>query len=342
MEEPIGPGHMPQSISVTTRSDRSFILRLLQALISPLNTRLIAPPKKPLTEFSPAIAFSSSLKGACFIRERSVEGIRVYDLQRKVSQSQTLATDTKPGHGPHRRIYYFAGGGWQAPPSSHHFKFFARLLKTLPDQTVLSIISHPLGPVNPAPKVFPTLIRFYEQILQDSRDAGEKVILAGDSSGGNLAMSITLEALKLNSGAPVPDSIVLISPAVDLTHSNPELASVEKNDPLLRLKLVKHLAKDWAAEWDPSTDSRVSPLLAPNLQVLQERRINVNGIVGGYDILTPDAMRFVDKLRCHGVQGEWLEWEGLLHCWILMAGFGTFSKELKVGWEWLIRKLGED
>jgi acetyl esterase/lipase len=89
------------------------------------------------------------------------------------------------------------------------------------------------------------------------------VCFAGDSSGGNIALALTIYCLSGNSSfescAPqAPGSPLLISPAVDLLHQHPDIKEVEKHDPMESLRFVRKTAASWAEYWG-KPDSQLSP-----------------------------------------------------------------------------------
>lgn len=113
-----------------------------------------------------------------------------------------------------RSIYYFCGGSWNMPPSKDHWKLVAHLAVTLTKQgtpTTVSVVSHPLAPKSPAIVAFPMMEKLYYELFSPvattAPDPNNKddylpadvqipeVILAGDSSGGNVALGLTLDML---------------------------------------------------------------------------------------------------------------------------------------------------
>ena len=77
----------------------------------------------------------------------------------------------------------------------------------------------------------------------------------GDSAGGGFVLSFA-QYLK-NNNLPQPKNIVVFSPWVDISMSNPPYDSA--NDPILGEIGLKEMGKSWAGELD-ITDYRVSPL----------------------------------------------------------------------------------
>lgn len=165
----------------------------------------------------------------------------------------------------------------------------------------------------------------------------EDVIFAGDSSGANLALSLVHNILSQNPRARVPSRIMLISPVVDMRNGNPDMAAVDKNDPLLSSKFTGEVARAYCGvETDPA-DPRVSPLLRDQT-VLGRRGVTVDGVIAGYDVLGPDARKLREKCQAQGVSGEWLEWEKMIHCFPLAFCY-KFLPESNEAVDWILRRL---
>jgi acetyl esterase/lipase len=226
-----------------------------------------------------------------------------------------VAAQSRESKSPKRkRLYYFAGGGWQMSPSLQHWKLCVELARKLPNISI-SVASYPLAPNCPAPSSFPQIMRLYKQLLQDAEEAGEGLILAGDSAGGNIVLCVALTALREDESGPVPTAILAISPSCDLRRSNPDIQKIKEFDPILREPFIRETARTWHAEWDPA-DPRVSPNMA-DVTPVARRDVKVHGVTGGYDMLSPDALLFRDKCEKAGVEGEWLQWDKQMHCFPL-------------------------
>ncbi|KAK4501456.1 hypothetical protein PRZ48_007265 [Zasmidium cellare] len=300
------------SIKVTKRHDRSLYMHVLHRAVRLFKGRIIKLGD-PLPAGSPKIEPTKKAKKQLNVRERELEGVWMYDLLPKQSTEKRA---TK------KRIYYFCGGGWQSPATEQHWALLTEMALNLTDTTV-SLISYPLAPNSPAPETFPKLMKLYRKVMSDAHEAGEEVILAGDSAGGNIVLSIIVNALhedaERGEELPCPKAIFAMSPSTDLRRQNPDIKALEPYDPILRIDFINQTASSWCGDWDPS-DIRVSPLLA-DLTPLAKRGVPVHGLTGGYDILGPDAVLFREKCRNAGVQGEWLEWDKQMHCWPLAFNF---------------------
>ena len=322
------------SIQITYPTNRSIYMHLLQLLIKPFRLRL-SRPKEQNPEISPKLSPRSIFHRGCIVSERAVCGIHIYDIIPKKGHN----------HEIRKRIYYFCGGSWQELPSSQHWQVCAEFAREMPD-TIVSIVSHPLGPTNAAPSSFPKLLRLYRTLLKEADRQAHKAILAGDSSGGNIILCLVLEALREDLEAihlentepmriPHPTAIMAIGPSTDLTRSNPDIENLESLDPFLTIPVIRQTAKTWYGGWDPA-DRRVSPINA-NISLLAERGIRMHGVTGGFDILTPDAVKFRDLCAEKRVSGQWLHWENQMHCFVLTWSYGF--PEGKEALNWVINIL---
>jgi len=285
----------------------------------------------------------------------------------------------------HRHIYYFCGGGWQSPASKEHWKLCSQLAQEGTKEgangytTTVSVVSYPLAPNSPAAITLPILERMYYAIFRpedaqepqlnlggagegdkheilpvaavkpDVANGNEEIIFAGDSSGANVAVCLTLQILNKDPNAPAPHSLMLISLPADLRNVNPDMQALDKHDPVLTVPFVKATARAWCGgvrdsvdkplpqSSIPFDDPRVSPLLA-DVSVLARRGVQVHGIIAGHDVLAPDAILFRKKLDAEGVRGQWLQWERQMHCFPL-AGAGYGVSEGKRAVEWMVEVL---
>jgi len=330
-DEPIGSRPADRtSIDVTLRTDRSPMMFLAQHIMKPLKSVLVTLPKA-LPAGSPSLDPEKSVLKECDVDERQVDDIRIYDVSAKRAHSSSKP----PAVAKYaKRIYYFAGGGWRAPPTDEHWKVFAQLATRVPE-TAISVVSYPLAPHSAAPVAFPQLLRLYRTLMRDAEKAEERIIFVGDSAGGNIILALTLHALNEEPDSPCPSTLLAIAPSTDLSRGNPDIVRLERHDPLLRVDFIRDTAASWRAEWD-SHDPRVSPLFA-DLSVLARRGVKVHGVTGGYDMLSPDGILFRDKCQEAGISGEWLHWEKQMHCFFLAFPFKL--KESVAALEWIISVL---
>lgn len=76
-------------------------------------------------------------------------------------------------------------------------------------------LDYRMPPAHPYPAALDDCLALYRYLLQ--RYAPQRIIVAGRSAGGNLAVAMTLRAR--DEGLPLPGALVLLSPELDLTES---------------------------------------------------------------------------------------------------------------------------
>ncbi|KAH9906044.1 Alpha/Beta hydrolase protein [Xylariomycetidae sp. FL2044] len=258
---------------------------------------------------------------------------------------------SKPPH----TVYYFAGGGFQAPPTTGHWKFCAHLASALaPSRGRVVLVSYPLAPNSPAHLSLPLLRRWLRRALADAAATGGVVSLMGDSAGANVALSLGLWCAderaaagasrrgrgrregedKTQAGAGSREeeeeeedslarlrSVVAICPPTDMRNQHPAIAQADAQDPVLDKSVTDGAAEAWSKGSD-----KEDPYLSPNLADLERVRecgLRIHGVVGTADLLAPDALVFVDRCKEAGVRGEWLIWEGQMHCFPLASCYGV-------------------
>lgn len=315
----------PPKLTITRRNDRSAYMATIQFLLRPFRPRTVKPSKIFPPE-SPHLDPPRRITRKCTVEKRKVEDIWLYDITSK----EGAPADRK------RRIFYFCGGGWQMPPSTSHWGFVGEMATRVPSATV-TLISYPLAPKSPASKTLPMLWKLYPVIMEDSVKRGEEVVFAGDSSGGNIALSLVLWALKTN-GKPHPTGVMAICPTVDLRHQDPRIEEIDRRDPILTRKSIKETASSWTTRLEKkvtgessktgseddiafsTSDPHVSPGLA-HPELFATNNVKVHGVTCGWDVLSPEAMVFRDTCMSKGVEGEWLEWDKQMHCFPLAYAY---------------------
>jgi acetyl esterase/lipase len=146
-------------------------------------------------------------------------------------------------------------------------------------------------------------------LVHRSLDRFGPTCLAGDSAGGQIALSTAL-ALR-DEGLVLPQT-VLISPALDLSWSNPRIPAVQPMDPWLGTPGGKVLAQYWRGELD-LLDPVVSPLFG-DFAGLGALTV----FTGTRDILNPDAHLLAEKARAARVTCDLREGPGQVHVYPLV------------------------
>ncbi len=208
-------------------------------------------------------------------------------------------TLTPPASKPEFTVVYLHGGAWVNEITHQHWQLAAQLANQARAAVIVPI--YPLLPSATAADVVPTVVELAAQLADP--------YLAGDSAGGQIALSAAL-MLRDQHGVVVPRT-VLISPLLDLSLSNPAIASVEPTDPWLGRDALQVFADRWRGDL-PVDDPRVSPLAA-DLTGLGPLTV----FSGTRDMLNPDARLLAEKAAAAGVDIDYHEAPGLVHVYPL-------------------------
>ena len=197
-------------------------------------------------------------------------------------------------------VVYAHGGGWVGEIVSQHWHLAAQVAAEAGTTVLLPI--YPLVP-------FGTAEEARVGISDLVASASGPVVLAGDSAGGQIVLSAA-QSLR-DAGVAVAHTL-LISPALDLTWSNPRIPVVQPTDPWLGTPGGRVLAEHWRGSLD-LLDPVVSPL-AGELAGLAP----ITVFTGTRDVLNPDAHLLRSRAADAGVALDWHEGEGELHVYPLL------------------------
>jgi triacylglycerol lipase len=140
------------------------------------------------------------------------------------------------------------------------------------------------------------------------------VSVLGDSAGGTLALA-SVEYLVANNQA-VPASMVLLSPWLDVSDTNPNIAYV--HDPILPPlgSGAQNISKVWAGNL-PENNYEVSPLYG-SLKGLPPTYV----YSGSLDEASPDALVLQQEAVAHGAPISFALVNGEIHDWIFLTPDG--------------------
>jgi acetyl esterase/lipase len=167
---------------------------------------------------------------------------------------------------------------------------------------------YPLAPEHDCAAASAVVLGAYRELLAHCE--ASQLVVMGDSAGGGLAMSVITQAIA--AGLAKPAALVLLSPWLDVTMTDPTQKEIEKVDPLL-VRPGPKAAGRWYAGAMSTADPRVSPLygeiagLPPILM-----------FCGSRDILVADARRLAARAAAEGTDVEYHEEAGLMHAYPLL------------------------
>ena len=176
-------------------------------------------------------------------------------------------------------------------------------------------LDYRLAPEHPYPAAVDDARAAYEGLLGQGVDPG-RIVLAGESAGGGLAVAVLLAARE--AGLPMPSCLYLMSPYADLTLSGESLVARESLDPILTPEGLRVRAPEYLGGAD-AADPLISPIFG-DLSGLPPLLIQV----GSHEILLSDALRLAARAATSDVAVTLEVTPGAPH---VFQGFGGLLDE---------------
>lgn len=201
-------------------------------------------------------------------------------------------------------VFYCHGGSYVHDFTYFHWRFLRKLMERT--GAVVAATGYRLAPYGSWEDAFRLILPRYVRYAKEHPE--KRLILMGDSAGGGLAAALALELLRR--GERAPDELILLSPWMDVTVSDPAVDAFALKDPWLTPTL-RACGKWWAGKADVR-DPRVSPLYGP-----VEGLRHVTVFVGTREILNPDGVKLFARLD-HAGDNELIVGEGMFHVYPLL------------------------
>ncbi len=207
------------------------------------------------------------------------------------------------GKGPYT-VFYLHGGSYIHDFSYFHWRFLKKLIRRT--DAAVAAPAYTLAPWGTWREAFELILPRFTAYAAAHPD--RKLILMGDSAGGGLAAAVALELKR--TGARLPDELILLSPWMDVTISDPAIDAFIPQDPWLT-PAHRACGRWWAGELDPR-DPRVSPGYGDWTGM-----DHVTIFAGTREILNPDSVKLYEKLDREGAN-ELVVREGMFHVYPLL------------------------
>jgi acetyl esterase len=224
----------------------------------------------------------------------------------------------RPHVVPAMTVIHFHGGGWalgDLDSSDHTVRKICRSLGTI----VVSC-TYRRSPENPFPAAYDDALAQAKWVLSHVDELGgdaERVVIVGDSAGGNLSAAVTialrderrLAIAALKQPLPALRAQLLLYPGVDLRVAARKSPSFLADlDPTLPAPMIDecisaYIRGDYLADW------RASPLAAEDLSCLPPAVV----VVLTVDPLHDQGAEYAARLKEAGVACELIEFPHLTH-----------------------------
>lgn len=213
-----------------------------------------------------------------------------------------------------RLIIHVHAGGFIAMTSRSHQNYI-RLWATT-TQTPILCVDYRLAPEFPFPAALDDVWQTYMWVLLHAdKYLGinpAKIVLTGDSAGGNLVMGCVIKAIE--KGVRLPDGLLLNFPALNMWKEAYTPSFLLSLDDVIMHHTFLKLCHDCYIK-DPLLDTKenhyLSPLFASSKLLSQFPPTRI--MVGTRDPLLDDCWRLLERLNEAGVDAALEVFEGLVH-----------------------------
>ena len=208
-------------------------------------------------------------------------------------------------------IVYFHGGGWV----HNTLEIYEASLRALANASghVIVAVEYRKAPEFPYPQPLDDCWNTLQWCITHAdalRINVQRIGVAGDSSGGNLAAAVALRAENIVTLA----FQILIYPCLD-----PRLDSASAHEFATGYNLARRSMQWYWDQYVPNIEDRTLPTVAPVYASRLEMLPRTYIAVPEYDVLRDDGREYHAALRLAGVDSTYREYEGMVH------GFFTYG-----------------
>lgn len=229
-----------------------------------------------------------------------------YNLPQKMGMSLEESSDIKVysyngslENNKGKILLYIHGGSYVEQAVDYQIKFAIKIaIKT---KSTLIMPIYPLAPKGNYKIMYKHIDDLYKKIIVNAK----RINFLGDSSGGGFILSYSMYLR--NKNVLQPKNIIMLSPWLDISMTNPELIKSEKRDPMSGIDGNKYAGRLWADGLDVK-NFLVSPIYGEfnNLGI-------ITIITGENDILKPDCLLLDNKLDLLNIKHNYIEYKGQGH-----------------------------
>jgi epsilon-lactone hydrolase len=207
-----------------------------------------------------------------------------------------------------RVVLYLHGGGFAFHLPLGYRTFAAHLSRALDARVLLP--DYRLAPTHRFPAPQDDCLSAYCGLLAAGVPAS-RIVLAGDSAGGTLALGL-LQRLQRD-GLPQPACAVALSPATDLALAGGSMQTLADVDPLLSASALP-LLRDMAFGPECRSDPVASPMLGSLAEVAPTLVM-----CGTREVLLDDGWRYAERVSAAGGRIACEVWEDMPHVFPLLS-----------------------
>lgn len=226
-----------------------------------------------------------------------------------LSHHENRVGSLKIGEGTGGVLLYLHGGAYVFGSAHTHRKLVAKLAAD--NGLTAYSVSYRRAPEHPFPAAIDDAFTAYQALL-DKGIAPRKIIVAGDSAGGGLALALLHRIL--DKSLPKPRNLIAFSPFTDQTLTSDSLVENAECEAMLPVERIEEMRAMYLA------GGYENPLASPLFGAFTGAP-PVFLCVGTTEILRDDTILMAKKLRASGVDVTIDIGENLPHVWPFFHGF---------------------
>lgn len=202
-------------------------------------------------------------------------------------------------------LLYLHGGGYIACSPETHRPLVSSLVRRI--EGIAYVPSYRLAPEHPYPAALDDAFAAYRHLVFELGIAPARIVVAGDSAGGGLALALVLRLR--DALLPLPSCVVTFSPWTDLAATGASLDENSDRCAMFAGETIRRAAQFYVGTADPR-DPSVSPLYG-DYHGLPPLLVHASHD----EVLRDDATRVVERARAAGVTVESQLWHHVPHVW---------------------------
>lgn len=274
---------------------KSFLAKLIEVIFTLTGRRKRLEQAVKMKKFlDQAPPIPPAVKSVFSVSEREFLGRKAWYLDTKEKVSSKV-------------LVYLHGGAYINNLLSFHWDLIGAIGRETGAKMVVA--DYPLAPKASVDEVYAYMEELYGDLLEQYR--AEELIFIGDSAGGGLALGFAQQLVE--KGSPLPSQLILLSPWLDVTMSDPDVGEIQPRDKMLGIDGLVLCGKAYAKEVDPR-DPRVSPIFGS-----MDNLPKISVFIGTNDLLLVDAKRLCRLLEKEGREFDYFEYPGMFHVWMAVT-----------------------
>ncbi len=225
---------------------------------------------------------------------------------RSFKVSDSLITEIGLNGNSEKLLIFIHGGAFISGPTQHHWDATKEIAKKT--NYKIWMCDYPKAPENKITQISENIDSIYKTALKSFLP--NQISFIGDSVGGTLVTSLIQRLVKKNMN--LPHKIILISPVMDASMSNPEIEQIDNIDPMLS-KIGVLSAKKMCVENSDLKNVMISPLYGSF-----EKFPQTILCLAENDITYPDQQLAVKKIIDAKINLEIIKGKNMPHIWPLL------------------------